>query len=164
MVGDIVSAPQGWHGRHREHQPAAGCELRPQGHECALIVGDMFEHVEQHDQIIMAVFERHVRQIAALHRHTGPPCGERPRMIVGFDRIDRAELLEHRNIGAGAAADFQDSERPCPGSPALEQRGQDLAAADEPPVIAVDLRHPVIDMAFHQSWSSPVSPIVSRTM
>jgi len=164
MMGDVVPAPQGWHGRHREHQPAAGRELGPQRGERTLVVGNMFEHVEQHDQIISAVFERHVGQIAALDRHAGPLRREGARMVIGLDRIDRAELLEHGDVGARAAADFQDPERPFPGPPALEQRGQDPAAADEPPMIAVDLRHPVIDMAFHQAWSSPVSPIVSRTM
>jgi len=112
----------------------------------------------------MAVQKRHVGQVAALHSHAGSLCREGARMVVGFDRIDRAELLEHGDVGARAAADFENPQRSLPGTPAFQQGGQDLAAADEPPMIAVDLRHPVIDMAFHQTWSSPVSPIVSRTM
>jgi len=164
MMRDVVPTPQGWHRRHRQQEPAAGCELGPQSRERAFIVGNMFEHVEQHDQVVLTVFQRHVGQITALHRNAGPLRGEGAGMIVGFDRIDRAELLEHGDVGACAAADFENPEGPCPGPPAFEQSGQDLAAADEPPMIAVDLRHPVINMAFHQAWSSPVSPIVSRTM
>jgi len=164
MVRDVMPTPQARHRRHCEHQPPARREFGPERLESALVIRNMLQHVEQHDQIVMPVLQRHVGQIAALDRHAGPLGGESARIIIGFDRVDRAELLEHGKIAAGAAADFQDAERALCGAPAFEQAGQDPAAADEPPMIAVDLRHPLIDMAFHQASSSPVSPIFSRTM
>jgi len=164
MVRDVVPAPQGRHCRHRQHQPTARRELGPERDQRTLVVGDMLEHVEEHDQIVMSVLQRDVGKISTPHLDAGAPRGEGARMVVGFDRVDRTELLEHRDVGARAAADFEDPEQPLFGPPALEQGGQNPAAADEPPMIAVDLRHPVIDMAFHQASSSPASPIVSRTM
>jgi len=164
MMGDVVAAPERRHGGDRDHQPAARRELRSQRDERTFVVRNMFQHVEQHDQVVTAVIQCHVGQVTALHRHAGTLRREGARMVVRLDGIDRPELLKHGDVRAGTAADFEYPERSLTGTPTFEQSREDLAPADEPPVIAVDLRHPVIDMAFHQASSSPVSPIVSRTM
>jgi len=124
----------------------------------------MLQHVEQYDQVIMPVFQRHLGQIAALHLDARAIGRESACMVVRFDRVDRAELLQHRDVGAGTAADLENSQWSRLRPPAFEQCGQDPAAADEPPMVAVDFRHPVVDMAFHQASSSPAPPILSRTM
>jgi len=161
---DVMPAPQGWHCRHGQHQPPAGRELGLERGERSLVVWNMLEHVEQHDQVVISVLQRHVGQIAALDRHARAAGSESARMIVRLDRIDRPELLQHGDVGSCAAADLQDPQRLLFGPPTLDQRGEDLAAADEPPMVSVDLGHPVIDVAFHQASSSPASPIFSRTM
>jgi len=164
MVRDIMSAPQARHRRNREHQPPARRKLRPERHQRALVVRYVLEHIEQHDQVVIAVFQRHVGQVPTLDRDAGALARKGARMIVRLDRVDRAELLQHCDVRSGAAADLQDAQRPLLGAPAFDQGGQNPAAPDEPPMVAVDLCHPVIDMAFHQASSSPASPIFSRTM
>jgi len=164
MMRDVMPAPERRHRRDSEQQASTGRELRPEGCQRLPVVRNMLQHVEQHDQVIMAVVERHVGQIAAFDREAGPLRGKGTGMIVRLDRVDRAELLQHGDVGAGAAPDLQDTQRSRTRAPAFYQRRQNLATSDKPPMIPVDLGHAVIDVAFHQSSSSPASPIRSRTM
>jgi len=117
---DVVPAPQGWHGGYGQHQPPAGRELGLERGQCGMVVGDVLEHVEQHDQVVISVLQRHVGQIAALDRHAGTAGGKGARMIVRLDRIDRPELLQHGDVGSCAAADLQDPQRLRLGPPTLD--------------------------------------------
>jgi len=163
MVDDIVRAPQPRHGRHRDQYASARRQLAGERAQRGHVFRNMFQHIEQNDQVIMAVFQRHaVRQIAALDREAAALFGERARAIVGLDRIDIAISLQQRQVGPGAAADLEDLERPCLRTIALDQPRYDLAAGGEPPVIGVDFRHAIISRAIHQACSS--MPIQSRTI
>jgi len=167
VVGDVMRAPHPRRARHGDEDPPARRELGPQIGERLDVLRNMFEHVEQHDQVIGAIVERHMGQIAALDRQPAALFGEGARIVIGLDRIDRAEALQQSEIGAGAGAHFEDAERTRLRTVALDQRGNDLAARDEPPMVLVDLGHPVIGGAVHQARSlasGSGQPIRSRTM
>jgi len=126
-----------------------------------MIVRYMLQHIEQHDQIVIAILQRHVGQVAALERQAAALLREGAGMIVGFDRIHRAESLQHGQVRARAGPHLKDAQRPRFGAERFDQRGKDLAAADEPPMVAIDLSHAVINGAIHQP-ALPLPPIRSR--
>ena len=159
MVRDVVRAPQpGQRGDGHQQSPARR-ELGAQHLERRPILGNMLEHVEQHDQIIGAVLDRRAvgRKEAAAHVEPAAPRGQRARRPVGLDRIDAAEALEQGDVGARAAADLENPRIGLERNLRGDQRGDDPAARDEPPMLAVDLGHAIVGRAVHQ-------PIRSRMM
>ena len=76
--------------------------------------------------------------------------GDRAGFIVELDRIDLAELAEHREIVPSAAADLEDARVGRRRDFAADELGEDLAARAIPPMPLVELGHFPIDEAFHQ--------------
>jgi len=167
MMRDVVRAPHPRRPRHRQEDPSARRELGLQAGECGDVAGDVLKHVEQHDQVISAVVERHVGQIAALELEPAAPFGKGARAVVGFDRVDRPVALEQREVRAGASADLEDAQRPLLGPVAVDQPRDNPSPGDEPPMVLVDLGHAVIGGAVHQAsppWCGSGQPTRSRTM
>jgi len=153
MVGDIMRAPHPGSARHGDQDAAARGQLVLQAGERLDIAGDVLEHIEQHDQIIGPVVERHMGQIATLDRQPAALLREGASAVVGLDRIDRTVAPEQLEIRSGPRPDLEDAHRPRPGPVAVDQGGDDPAPGDEPPMVLVDLRHAVIGGAIHQSPS-----------
>jgi len=166
VVGDVVCAPQPGCCRHRQQHPPARRELAPQHLQRADIVVDMLQHVEQHDEVIAAILQLHlIGQQPAAHRDAAAPAGERPGGFIGLDRVDPAEALQHGEVGAGAGAHLQYPRAGLQRHLLPDQRRDDLPPRGEPPMVGIDIRHAIVDGAFHQATTGWIAaPIVSRTM
>ena len=80
------------------------------------------------------------------------------RGAVYLDRIDRAEPAEHGQIVPRPAAYLQDAGLFGKGDLARDQVAEYLAPRAIPPMAAVQLRHAVINAAFHQLSSIRRTP------
>ncbi len=151
VMRGVVRAPQPRHCGHGDEHPPARRELGAQHRERGAVLGDMLEHIEQHDQIVGAVRDRRAvgGEEAAAHVHPAAPRRHLARRPVGLDRVHLAETLEQGDVRSGAAADLEDPRIGLERHLRLDQRGDDRAACGEPPVRAVDLGHAVVDRAVH---------------
>ena len=78
-------------------------------------------------------------------------AGNVPCRLVDLDRIDLTEGPEHRQIVAGAAADFEDPRLGGKADLAPDQLAKDVPSCPIPPVTFVQLGHPVVDDPLHQA-------------
>jgi len=165
VVGEIVGAPHPLISGHGDQDPAARGELGGDAFERRLVAIDMFEHVEQGDEVVGAIGdpgEFGKRRVADLLAEPG--AGQSARLVVHFERVEPAEAAQHAEIVAGAAADLEDSGIIGQARLARDQIGEDLAAGDVPPMDLVVLGHAVEDGALHQLSLSPsAKPIFLRT-
>src|SRR5262245_59023280 len=120
----------------------------------------MLQHVQQRHHVVALVWKHaEVRQRRLYDGLAQTLAGDPARDRVQFAGFDLAEPAEHRQIVAGTGTKLEDArilgrtDYPC------DDPVENPAAGSEPPVLAVERSHLLIDLALHQS-----SPIVSRTM
>src|SRR3954451_1164760 len=110
----------------------------------------MLEHVEQRYEVIGVALElREVGQPRILDLAAESLAGERPRRPVELARLDLSKSAEHREVVPGATADFEQARFLRRADGAFDQPVEDAAAREEPPMLLVQLGHPVEHRAFH---------------
>jgi len=151
VVDDIVGRPHPLVSGHRHHELAAGLELGRDRRDGSLVVVDMLDHVERGDEVVMAVAHAGESGERCAHDLPAEPLlGDRPRLVVELERVDRPEPPEHVEVVTGAAADLENSGLGGRQGFAADQLGEHLAAGLVPPVPLVELRHLAVDAALHQ--------------
>ena len=86
----------------------------------------------------------HARELGQRRAHDRPAeplLGDARARLVELERVDLAELAEHREVVAGAAADLEDPRARRRLRLAPDQGGEHLAARPVPPVPLVELGH-----------------------
>jgi len=138
-------------GRHRDQNPSAGLQLGRHADQSGAILLDVLEHVEDGDQIVGAVRDSgEAGQRRIHHGMAEPRTRDVPGGGVHLDRVDPAELTEHGEIVPCAAADLENPRVGGQLDAARDEVAQYLSARPVPPMQLIDLRHPVVDDAFHQ--------------
>jgi hypothetical protein len=113
----------------------------------------MFEDVEQRNQIICVSLEhRQIGQSGRRDLSAEPFRRKRAGAIIQLTGFDHSETPKHFKVVASPAPDLQEawSSRP---RYALDQRREDASARPEPPMLLVELCHPVENGAFHKPSS-----------
>ena len=112
----------------------------------------MLDDVERADQVVGAVGgPPSISGKRRAHYASAKPfLGDVARFLVKLERVDGAELRQHRKIVAGAAADLEDLGALGQRDGAADQRRKHLAASPIPPVTLIELSHMVIDDPLHQ--------------
>ncbi len=154
MVRLVVGAPHPGIGRGGGAEPAAGLQHPAERGDGLHILDHVLEHVEGADQVEAALGQiQAIRKRARPHPRDARGGGVAARPRIGFQAGHLAEAGEHGQVAARAAADFQDAGaagRPKLGDQALE----DPAAGGEPPVMVLQLAHPLVGGLLHQSSAS----------
>jgi hypothetical protein len=139
----VLAAPQEpVRGHGQQQQPT---RLQDPSHlaQSAEIVVDVLDDVEGRDQVECVIFKR--QAVGARLRHLPQPA-----VVAVADRlqvhVDTLRVSETREVGQHRPGSTADVENPSPVGGArpevpVEDREQDAAAADEPPV---DILHPVV--------------------
>src|SRR3954471_24012889 len=94
--------------RDGDDELSAGLEPRGNRSERRPIVVDMLDHVERADQIVVTVANPgELGKRSAHHFAPEPFFRKPPSLLVELERVDFAELTEHREVVTGAAADLE---------------------------------------------------------
>ncbi|PAV69411.1 hypothetical protein WR25_08484 [Diploscapter pachys] len=150
VVHHVVRAPHPLVRRHRDQDLAARFQQARHALQRSDIVLDMLDDVEHRDQIVRSL--RHAGQVGqggVAHRPTESLARDRSRGGIDLDRVDVAELAEHRQVVPGAAADLQDARALGYVAVALQIIAQDVATRAIPPMGGIMRRHAVVDDAVH---------------
>ena len=107
MMGDVVAAPQELKGGDRHKHQAGRLEMGIGPVERGAVIGDMFQHVEQTDEV-KAPPKVGVRHRSFHERRTGPFFGELACLRVGFEGPDPSEVAEHIQVPTGPRPDLED--------------------------------------------------------
>ena len=154
--GPVVVREQELVGRHGDGQVAAGLEAAAHLGQHRDIVGRVFDDVEHAGHVgaaggdgdrVAAADEGAVEALGATVLD-GP--------LVHFDTEDPTVGGQLAHDAARAAADIQDGQIPgcgagVPGEHVLEQRGVELASAQEPPVTVLQGGEDLVGLAIHAS-------------
>src|SRR6056297_58659 len=150
VVTLVMCRPQQREGRNGHDYLAALTKAFRQGGKGRLVSLDMFEHVEQANKIISLVAEGHVfGQSAKTDIEPRLTFCRMPCAIVEFERVDLAEVAQHRKVAAAAATGFEDRGIGFARQYRLKKRGDDRPACGEPPMPGFEFVHAVINTAFH---------------
>src|SRR6185503_8331918 len=104
------------------------------------VVRYVLEHIEQGNEVVRIAFEhRQVGQARVLDVLPQPLARERPRAAIELARVDAAELPQHRQIVAGAAADLQHLGLLTRTDHARYDLIEDPAPREEPPMLLIEL-------------------------
>ena len=151
----VMLAPQPWEGRDRHNQAAARNQLFPKPGKTFHVFFDMLDDVERNHDV-----ECPGRKGNLVGKHSGLdvdrhfPPGNFSRLVIKFKGFKVSKAGQHTKISAGAAACFQNTEVAALRREALNYCLENLAAREEPPMLAFKLVEPVIDAAFHESVPS----------
>jgi len=147
----VVRRPHPLVRRNRDQQLSSRFEARGEAGDCRIVVVDVLDHVERRNQVVPAPLDaRQLGKRCRGHRAAQPFLGEPPRLRIDLDPVDRTEPLEHPDIVAGPAADFENPRilRRLDGP--ADKRVENLAAGAVPPMKLIELRHPVVNHPLHQ--------------
>ena len=137
--------------RYCHDQLTARLQGLSDGIEGRLIVLDVLDDIERADQVeVMLGNAVDLGQRGAEHRAAKALLGNLAGCRIDLERVNLAELGEHREIVPGAAADLEQFGARCRQGLAADQRSDDLAAGAVPPMLLIHGGHGVVDDAFHQ--------------
>ena len=150
MIHHVVRAPHPLMRRHGDQDLPAGRQSLAHGPQCRDIILDMFDHIENRDQIVMA--GGNAGQ-AGQRRRTHVPAetlaGDLPGCRIDLDRLDTPELSQHRQVVSGTAADLQDACLRRQPTLAGQIIRQDVPPGAIPPMGGIMLGHAIVDAAIH---------------
>ncbi|KQR83554.1 hypothetical protein ASG07_07530 [Sphingomonas sp. Leaf343] len=150
MVHHVVRAPHPLVRRHRDQDLAPRLQQRLHRRQRRDVVLDMLDHIQHRDQIVRApLHARQFRQRRIADRPPQPLARDLARRRIDLDRLDRAELRQHRQIVPGAAPDLQNPRARRHVAVPRQVIGQDVAPRPVPPMGGIMRRHAVVDYAVH---------------
>jgi hypothetical protein len=135
-----------------DERAAAGGKQAAYGLQRGFVLLDMFQDIEQADEVELLRGERQaVRKHAGVDLRLPSPCLRNfARGVVHFHRRDVAELGQQGEIAAGAGAEFEDLR--VGGEFEVANGGaQNPPPAGEPPMAGLDGGHVEIGFRLHRS-------------
>ena len=155
MVDDVVGRPHPLVRGHGHHELAGRFELGGDRGERGLIVGDMLDHVERADQVVVAVGDAgELGQRRAHHCSAETLLRDGARFLVELETFDMTEAAEHGEVVTGAAADLENLGVGGRSHFSADQVGEHPTSGAIPPMTLVQLSHLLIDDALHQRNTS----------